>query len=405
MLRSYQHPDSQLFRFYTRIQKYSFGSEHPERYIRALFRPQRSSVETSPLSDWPCGTFHRQYKPPTVRWSFKAAQIICAATTSLQISNLRSQLLDYKYEERVFMIRSLIIQISALLLFSTRTLVMKFLATVSIVALLTSSTLARPGSNLSQRVASRRANDRKSQPKIKSESSIVETNSTFHEEYSENWAGVFFESPPSGETYSTVTGTFTVPSISGNGAASAWVGIDGVTYTDAILQAGLNFTISDGTISYDAWYEWYVVFKLIFVWIRFGSSRYQVSRRSFRYFRLWHIWGRLDHRYRRCYQWHWGNYYPRKHFHRPICYSDRQCTRFVCKSSFGLQRSIILSINCTFPPSVHTRGTERRVDRRRLRGEWFACQSVRLWNDYIHRCICIGWQFDSRPYWRWHCGH
>ncbi|KAJ4464535.1 aspergillopepsin-2 heavy chain [Lentinula edodes] len=134
---------------------------------------------------------------------------------------------------------------------------MKFLATVSIVALLTSSTLARPGSNLSQRVASRRANDRKSQPKIKSESSIIETNSIFHEEYSENWAGVFFESPPSGETYSTVTGTFTVPSISGNGAASAWVGIDGVTYTDAILQAGLDFTISDGTISYDAWYEWY----------------------------------------------------------------------------------------------------------------------------------------------------
>ncbi|KAJ3735994.1 putative aspergillopepsin-2 precursor [Lentinula guzmanii] len=131
---------------------------------------------------------------------------------------------------------------------------MKLLTTTSTIILLVSAALARPGSSINERVAGRR---RKSQPKITSQSPAIETNSTFHEEYSENWAGVFFESPPSGETYSAVSGTFTVPSISGNGGASAWVGIDGVTYTDAILQAGVDFTISDGSISYDAWYEWY----------------------------------------------------------------------------------------------------------------------------------------------------
>ncbi|KAJ4491010.1 aspergillopepsin-2 heavy chain [Lentinula aciculospora] len=131
---------------------------------------------------------------------------------------------------------------------------MKFFTILSTFALVAGITSGR---SLSERVASRRANGRKSQPKIQNQSSLVRTNATFHEEYSENWAGVFFESPPSGETYSSVSGTFNVPSISGNGAASAWVGIDGVTYTDAILQAGVDFIISDGTISYDAWYEWY----------------------------------------------------------------------------------------------------------------------------------------------------
>ncbi|EIW81698.1 hypothetical protein CONPUDRAFT_54011, partial [Coniophora puteana RWD-64-598 SS2] len=39
--------------------------------------------------------------------------------------------------------------------------------------------------------------------------------------------------------------------------ASAWVGIDGDTCETAILQTGVDFTYSDGEVSYDAWYEWY----------------------------------------------------------------------------------------------------------------------------------------------------
>jgi hypothetical protein len=37
-----------------------------------------------------------------------------------------------------------------------------------------------------------------------------------------------------------------------------WVGIDGDTYGNAILQAGVDVTVnSDGSQSYDSWYEWY----------------------------------------------------------------------------------------------------------------------------------------------------
>jgi len=55
-----------------------------------------------------------------------------------------------------------------------------------------------------------------------------------------------------------VTGTFTVPTPSGaSGAASAWVGIDGDTCGTAILQTGIDFTISNGRTSFDAWYEWF----------------------------------------------------------------------------------------------------------------------------------------------------
>ena len=49
-----------------------------------------------------------------------------------------------------------------------------------------------------------------------------------------------------------MTGTFTVPTPSGSsGAASAWVGIDGDTCANAILQTGVDFTVTDGEVSYD----------------------------------------------------------------------------------------------------------------------------------------------------------
>ena len=77
-------------------------------------------------------------------------------------------------------------------------------------------------------------------------------------EYSSNWAGAVLTAPPSGTTFNAVSAQFVVPSPTGSdGSASAWVGIDGDTYGNAILQTGIDFTISGGQVSYDAWYEWY----------------------------------------------------------------------------------------------------------------------------------------------------
>lgn len=93
------------------------------------------------------------------------------------------------------------------------------------------------------------------------------TDTTSSIEYSENWSGLAYTSPPSGETFNAVSAKFTVPTPSapsgvsatdGEYSASAWVGIDGNTYSTAILQTGVDFTVStSGEVSYDAWYEWY----------------------------------------------------------------------------------------------------------------------------------------------------
>ena len=55
------------------------------------------------------------------------------------------------------------------------------------------------------------------------------------------------------------------PSIPSNGiytgeafAAAVWVGIDGDTYNNAILQTGIDLTVNaDGSTSFSAWYEWF----------------------------------------------------------------------------------------------------------------------------------------------------
>ncbi len=64
------------------------------------------------------------------------------------------------------------------------------------------------------------------------------------------WANKFHEQ--------TVTGTFTVPTPSGEGAASAWVGIDGDTAQNSILQTGLDFYSENGAIRYADSFEWIV---------------------------------------------------------------------------------------------------------------------------------------------------
>ncbi|KAI0477098.1 peptidase A4 family-domain-containing protein [Xylariaceae sp. FL0804] len=79
-------------------------------------------------------------------------------------------------------------------------------------------------------------------------------------EYSDNWAGAVLV----GSGYTTVTGTIKVPTPSvpstsskKQASGSAWVGIDGDTCQTAILQTGVDFTVQRGSVTYDAWYEWY----------------------------------------------------------------------------------------------------------------------------------------------------
>ncbi|KAG6807277.1 hypothetical protein H0H92_008150 [Tricholoma furcatifolium] len=91
-------------------------------------------------------------------------------------------------------------------------------------------------------------------------------------EYSSNWAGAVWDSYPSG-TFKSVTGTFTAPDPSGSpGAAAIWVGIDGDTCESAILQTGIDAIISNGAVSYAAWYEWYPAVSSDFSGITISSG-------------------------------------------------------------------------------------------------------------------------------------
>ncbi|KAF8120544.1 peptidase A4 family-domain-containing protein [Boletus edulis] len=75
--------------------------------------------------------------------------------------------------------------------------------------------------------------------------------------WTEIWAGAQLQQ--SNGTFSSITGTFTVPGISGptGAGAAAWVGIDGGA-CNMIFQAGVMFSItSTGSQLNQAVYEWY----------------------------------------------------------------------------------------------------------------------------------------------------
>jgi len=143
--------------------------------------------------------------------------------------------------------------------------------------LLASSALAIP--NRSERMSSRleRRALRQGKPSARlAGKTNLAANST-HEEYSSNWAGAVLNEGAG--TFKSVTGTFVVPtpskpsgSGSGTYAASAWVGIDGDTCDSAILQTGVDFTISGSSVSYDAWYEWYPDYAYDFSGITFSAG-------------------------------------------------------------------------------------------------------------------------------------
>ena len=131
-------------------------------------------------------------------------------------------------------------------------------------ALLAATVQAAP-SRLADRVARRQAaftHDPSPRLPATGEVQAPEGNET-QVQYSSNWSGAVLESPPSGQTFKSVTGTFVVPTPkvpsgdSGTYSASAWVGIDGDTYQNALFQTGCDFTASSsGGTSFDCWHEW-----------------------------------------------------------------------------------------------------------------------------------------------------
>ncbi|KAI0040156.1 acid proteinase [Auriscalpium vulgare] len=133
------------------------------------------------------------------------------------------------------------------------------------IALLAITAFAAPPSRkarMESRLSRRREGAHFSRPSQRlEESNLIGGGNVTNVEYSSNWAGAVWDSAAG--TYTSVTGTFVVPtpkapsSGSGTYSAAAWVGIDGDTCGTAILQTGVDFTISGSKVSYDAWYEWY----------------------------------------------------------------------------------------------------------------------------------------------------
>lgn len=147
---------------------------------------------------------------------------------------------------------------------------MKFTTATLATAMLAGTALAAPRPGLAERLEQRGVLQRSSQPASRvdhpgEENGVLlkEGSGSANVQYSNNWAGVVRESPPASATYSAVSATFTVPEPTATDnsgdmqAASVWVGIDGDTYTKAILQTGIDSYIQNGEKTYDAWYEWY----------------------------------------------------------------------------------------------------------------------------------------------------
>ncbi|KAJ7209701.1 peptidase A4 family-domain-containing protein [Mycena pura] len=137
--------------------------------------------------------------------------------------------------------------------------------------LLATAVFARPSPGLEARLTRRRSG-----LKIPSNGPDNLVTNITNAEFSSNWAGAAFESPAG--TFQAVTGTFTVPTPkapsggSGSFAASAWVGIDGDTCGTAILQTGLDFTVTNGRVSYDAWFEYFPAFATDFSGITISAG-------------------------------------------------------------------------------------------------------------------------------------
>ncbi|EKV11687.1 Aspergillopepsin, putative [Penicillium digitatum] len=140
---------------------------------------------------------------------------------------------------------------------------MRFTIAILTIAILAGGSLAAPRSGLIDRLQARGALSRQSLPAEKKGVLLKEGTEGANVQYSKNWAGVVRANPPASATYTAVSATFNVPEPTATDdsgdiqAVSAWVGIDGDTYTKAILQTGIDSYLQDGKQTFDAWYEWY----------------------------------------------------------------------------------------------------------------------------------------------------
>ncbi|KAM6490352.1 Peptidase A4 family domain containing protein [Amanita muscaria] len=122
--------------------------------------------------------------------------------------------------------------------------------------LLTTAAFAAPEGAIARH--SRRSASRQSNPLqlLGTNIGLKAATNTSNVAYTPNWAGAVWNSYPP-NTFSKVTGTFTVPTPSApNGYASVWVGIDG-NACKPILQTGIIVSYKNGAISYDSWYQWF----------------------------------------------------------------------------------------------------------------------------------------------------
>lgn len=173
--------------------------------------------------------------------------------------------------------------------FSTAAVSSMLLATAAFAAPLTSKRQARHEARRLARAETRSVQRHSNPPYKPGTHEIINFNETKDVEYSSNWAGAVLI----GSGYTAVTGTFTVPTpqspngnsggsgggfgrgfgdSSSSSAASAWVGIDGDTWSEAILQTGVDFTVEGDQVSYDAWYEWYPDYAYDFSGIDISSG-------------------------------------------------------------------------------------------------------------------------------------
>ena len=131
------------------------------------------------------------------------------------------------------------------------------LVTLGTLLALAQSALARPSTFVDRSL--RRGSP--SIPASAANSLAVSSTSATESDTSGNWAGVVLASPPPGENFTEVIGTFTAPTLAPSSytAACAWIGIDGWsqdTGTDGLFQAGVDFWMEDNKLTYNAWYEW-----------------------------------------------------------------------------------------------------------------------------------------------------
>ncbi|KAL9620405.1 MAG: hypothetical protein Q9160_005105 [Pyrenula sp. 1 TL-2023] len=142
--------------------------------------------------------------------------------------------------------------------------------------MLVASTIAAPRSRLADRIARREPQSdaksfHRSRPVILaggSEKDIL-AGGAANVTYSGNWAGAVISNPPTGQTWNSVSAQVKIPqacappsSPTGTYAVSAWVGIDGDTCSQAILQGGVDIYVhkldnGTETTTYDPWYEFF----------------------------------------------------------------------------------------------------------------------------------------------------